>query len=92
MNKSSYNPFNDATLHSTVKQDGALPIEDRAAFNDVIKHGDAVTGLQVPKRIDQYPRWYQNPQRIAATISVLIFASFMIYQVIRIIIAIASGT
>jgi hypothetical protein len=90
-NSSSYNPFNDETLHSTVNQTESNTLGDRTPFNDVIKHGDIVSGFQVPKMLDQYPKWFQNPQRIFATISVLVFASVMIYQVIRIITAIASG-
>jgi hypothetical protein len=91
MKKSSYNPFNDETLHPTVNQTQSNTLDERAPFNDVIKHGDIVSGFQVPKRLDQFPKWYQNPKRIFATISVLVFASFMIYQIIRIITDIASG-
>jgi hypothetical protein len=88
MKKSSYNPFNDVTLHPTVNQTQSNTHEEREPFNDVIKHGDIVSGFQIPKRLDQFPKWYQNPHRLLATISVLVFASFIIYQIIRIIIAI----
>lgn len=91
MKNSSYNPFSDETLHSTVKQSEEITLEDKAPFNDVIKHADTVSGFQVPKRLDQFPKWYQNPQRIFATISVLVFTSIMVCQVIRIIIDMASG-
>jgi hypothetical protein len=91
MKDPSYNPFNDETLHPTVNQTQSNTLDERAPFNDVIKHGDIVQGFQAPKRVDQFPKWYQNPLRIYAAISVLVFASFMIYQIIRIITAIASG-
>lgn len=35
--------------------------------------------------------WYQNPRRIYATISVLVFASFIIYQIVQNMVAIATG-
>lgn len=89
MNNPSYNPFNDEELQ--VKQTPSNAVDERDPYNDVIKHGDIVQGFQAPKRIKQFPIWYQNPQRIYATISVLVFVSFMIYQVIQIIIATASG-
>ncbi|MEC0270456.1 hypothetical protein [Paenibacillus anseongense] len=91
MKNTSYNPFDNEKLHQSVNKTETNSLEDRAPFNDVIKHVDIVSGFQVPKRLNHFPKWYQNPQRIFATISVLVFASFMIYQVIRIIIAIASG-
>ncbi|KPV58511.1 hypothetical protein QJ48_16145 [Paenibacillus sp. A3] len=91
MKNSSYNPFNDETLHSTVNQTQSNSLDERVPYNDVIKHGDIVQGFQAPKRLEQFPKWYQNPRRIYATISVLGFASFMIYQIIQIITAIAFG-
>lgn len=93
MKNTSYNPFKDETLHIIVNEteSNSNSLEERAPFNDVIKHVDIVSGFQVPKRINHYPKWYQNPQRIVATIYVLVFAFFMIYQVIRIITDIASG-
>jgi hypothetical protein len=91
MNNPSYNPFNDEKLHLTVNQTHPNSLDERAPFNVVLKHGDIVKGIQAPKRFEQFPKWYQNPLRIYATISVLVFASFMIYQVIQIITTIASG-
>jgi hypothetical protein len=91
MKDPSYNPFNDETIHPTVNQNQLNTLDEKAPFNDVIKHGDIVQGIQAPKRIDQFPKWYQNPLRIYAILSVLLFASFMIYQIIRIITAITSG-
>jgi hypothetical protein len=89
MKNSSYNPFNDKTLHSTMNQTQYITLDERVPFNDVIKHGDIVQGFQAPKRLDQFPKWYRHPQRIFATISVLVFASFMLYSIIRIITSIA---
>jgi hypothetical protein len=91
MKNTSYNPFKGETSHHTVNQTQSNALDERAPFNDVIKHGDIVQGFQAPKRIEQFPKWYQNPRRIYATISVLVFASFMIYQIFQIITAIASG-
>ncbi|OME97954.1 hypothetical protein BK127_39860 [Paenibacillus sp. FSL H7-0331] len=80
MNNPSYNPFNDETVHLTLKLTQSNIIDERDAFNDVIKHGDSVQGFRAPKKIEQFPKWYQNSQRIYGTISVLVFASFMIYR------------
>jgi len=91
MKKSSYNPLNDVTPSPTHNQTQSNTLGEREPFNDVIKHGDVVSGFQVPKRLDQFPKWYQNPQRIFAALSVLVFAAVMIYEVIQIITAIASG-
>ncbi|MDB5052728.1 MAG: hypothetical protein JWM44_778 [Bacilli bacterium] len=77
--KNPYNPFNDKTLHTTVNQTQSVTLDERVPFNDVIKHGDIIQGFQAPKRLDQFPKWFQNPKRIFATISLLVFASFMIF-------------
>lgn len=91
MKDTSYNPFNDNALHQTEKLTNEETTEDKASFNEAIKHGDIVQGFQSPKRLEQFPKWYQNPRRIYATISVLVFASFIIYQVIQNIVSIATG-
>jgi hypothetical protein len=80
--KDPYNPFNDKTLHTTVNQTQSIPLDERVPFNDVIEHGDIIQGFQAPKRLDQFPKWFRNPRRIFATISVLVFASFIIYTII----------
>ncbi|TXK84488.1 hypothetical protein [Paenibacillus sp. N3.4] len=66
MANSSYNPFEDKTLHTTERRTEPDMAADRTAFNDVIRHGDIVQGFQTAKRNSQYPKWYQNPQRILA--------------------------
>ena len=91
MNKSSYNPFDDKNLHLTVNNPQTNSLDERASFNDVIKHRDIVQGFQSPKRMEQLPKWYQNPKKIFATISLLVFISFLIYQVIQLVITIGSG-
>jgi hypothetical protein len=91
MNKSSYDPFNDEKLHITVNDTQSHSIDDRAPFNDVIKYGDIVQGSQTPKRLEHLPRWFQNPRRIFAAISGLIFASVLIFQIIQIVIALLTG-
>jgi hypothetical protein len=77
--KNPYNPFNDKTLHTTVNQTQSVTLDERVPFNDVIKHGDIIQGFQAPKRLDQFPKWFRNPKRIFATISLLVFASFIIF-------------
>lgn len=91
MEKSPYNPFKDDSLHITVTKDHPDSLEDRIPFNEVVKHADIVSGHQIPKKINHLPKWYQNPIRILATIYVMTFASFMVYQIIRIIIAMGTG-
>ncbi|MCY9667022.1 hypothetical protein M5X11_19135 [Paenibacillus alginolyticus] len=91
MKDTSYNPFNDKTLHQTEKLSNEVATEERAPFNEAIKHGDIVQGFQSPKRLEQFPKWYQNPRRIYATISVLVFASFIIYHIVQNIVEIATG-
>lgn len=92
MSQSSDKPFEGRGLHETVNLTGTeSEAQDREAFNNAIKHGDIVRGFQAPKRLDQFPAWYRNPRRWYALISVLIFASFMAYQVYRIITEIAAG-
>ena len=91
MNKSSYNPFDDKDLHLSVNKPQTNSLDERASFNDVIKHRDIVQGFQSPKRMEQLPKWYQNPKKIYATISLLVFISFLIYQVIQLVITMGSG-
>lgn len=87
MSKSSNSQFDDKKLH-TVDKDQTNLLDDRTPFNDVIKHGDLVQGSQSPKRINQFPKWYQNPRRIYAVITVLVFTLFLIFELIKVLIAI----
>ncbi|MEF3304567.1 hypothetical protein [Paenibacillus sp. GYB003] len=80
-----YNPFEDKTLHASDVRERTALAEDRTPFNDALRHGDAVQGYSSPKRLDQFPKRYRNPQRVYATISVLVFAAFMAYQVVRLV-------
>lgn len=91
MKDPSYNPFNDEKLHITVNKNESSSNKERAPFNDIIKHGDLVQGFQSPKQIEQFPKWYQNPRKIYAIISLLGFASLLVYQIIRIVTAIVTG-
>ncbi|UUZ83592.1 hypothetical protein LJK88_07060 [Paenibacillus sp. P26] len=87
----TYNPLEDNALHASTVQERTIAAEDRAPFNEALQHGDAVQGFRTAKRLEQFPAWYRNPRRIYAAVSVLVFAAFMIYQVVRIIMAIAAG-
>ncbi|WP_251554274.1 hypothetical protein [Neobacillus muris] len=91
MNKSSYHPYEDENLHQTVNIPETNSLDERAPFNDAIKHSDMVQGIPSPKRIEQLPKWYQNPRRMFAAVSALIIISLLIYQVIQFVIAIRSG-
>ncbi|MFC5649479.1 hypothetical protein ACFPYJ_10110 [Paenibacillus solisilvae] len=85
-----YNPFEDKTLHYLQPQEQVIAGEDRTPFNDVIRHADIVQGYQAPKQLDQFARWFQNSQRIYATISVLGIAVFLGYEIVKIIISLTS--
>lgn len=89
MNRSFKDPTNKHSVHHPVDESSSITSTDRAPFNDVIKHGDIIQGFQSPKQITQFPKWYQNPKRIFATISVLIFVSMLVYQLIRFILNVA---
>ncbi|MEC0230771.1 hypothetical protein [Paenibacillus alba] len=91
MTNPSYNPFEDKTIHMTTDQTQPSPLNERAPFNDVIEHHDIVQGVQAPKRLEQWPKWYQNHRRNSAVLSVLIFAAFIVYHVIQIIGDLLSG-
>ncbi|NHM31955.1 hypothetical protein [Neobacillus terrae] len=90
MNNSTNNPFEDKKIHQTVNYPHHDPPEDRAPFNDAIKHEDIVNGFQTPKKIEQIPKWFKNPLRVFTIITLLIILSTLLYQVIQFIIAVAS--
>jgi hypothetical protein len=54
MNSPSYNPFNDETIHLTLKRTQSNIIDERDAFNDAIKHGDSVQGFRAPKKSNNF--------------------------------------
>jgi hypothetical protein len=81
----------DKKLHITVSTSSSNPLDERTAFNDVIEHGDIVQGFQSPKSINQIPKWYQKPLKIFTVITLLVFASVLIYQIIDIITLITAG-
>lgn len=58
MSEEKYNPYKDSTIHFTVPSEQEDPdaLQNREAFNDVIRHYDHVNGFQSPKRLDGYPR------------------------------------
>jgi hypothetical protein len=84
MINSSEHPFKNNKLHITVKEPQTNINEERIPFNDVIKHGDIIQGYQSPKRFDQIPRWYKKPVKLFSMISLLIFTSVLIFQIIEI--------
>lgn len=91
IDRPSYNPFEDKTLHTVQESTVAHPDLDRTPFNDVIKHADIVLGYQAPKLLDQFPRWFQLPQRIYAGISVLIFVGVIVYQFMEAVVVLVNG-
>jgi len=90
MNNSTNNPFEDKNIHQTVNFPQHDSSEDRAPFNDVIKHGDIVNGFQIPKKLEQTPKWFKNPLRVFTFITLLIFLSTLVHQFIQFIMAVAS--
>jgi hypothetical protein len=61
---------------------------DRTPFNDVIKHGDIINGFQSPKKIEQFPKWYQKPFKLLSIITIFGLISIILYQFIQTIISI----
>jgi hypothetical protein len=84
MNNSSEHPFENTKLHITVNERQTNSNDERIPFNDVIRHGDIVQGIQSPKRFDQIPKLYKKPLKIFSMISLLVFASILIFQMIDI--------
>ena len=77
------NPISKKNLHPSEPPTPFPLPEERTPFNDAIKHGDIVQGFQTPKKIEQYPRWFQNPRKIYAIISLLGMSAVLIYQLIQ---------
>ncbi|WP_413303359.1 hypothetical protein AA0X95_25930 [Bacillus sp. 1P10SD] len=85
MNNSSNNlSKNDSHQHDKNEAQQVLQ-DERAPFNDAIKHTDIVQGFQSPKQITHLPKWYRNPRRIFTAISVLSIIGLLIYQIIQFI-------
>lgn len=77
-------------VHQTIESHhsaNSLAPEDRTSFNDVIKHGDIINGLQSPKKIEQFPKWYQKPFKLLTIITIVGLISMILYQYIQIIIS-----
>jgi len=86
MSASSFNPFEDKTLHYTIPHERPAAYQERAPFNDVIRHVDIVAGYQAPKRIEHFPRWFRTPLRIFAAGYVLSFGVSILYQTVQLIV------
>ncbi|WNQ10742.1 hypothetical protein MJA45_24480 [Paenibacillus aurantius] len=79
----SYNPYQDKSLHLTIRSGPPLSPEERTPFNDVIRHADIVSGFRHPKLGSQLPSWLQSPYRVVAAVSVLLFAGGLVYGLIQ---------
>lgn len=77
------NSSDKKNLHQSESKPQYPAPEDRTPFNDAIKHGDIVQGYLSPKKLEQYPRWYQNPRKIYAIISLLGMSAVLIYELIH---------
>jgi hypothetical protein len=85
MNNSSINLSKNDLRQREKHEVKQVLLDERAPFNDAIKHGDIVQGFQSPKQITQLPKWYRKPKRIFASISVLVIIGLLIYQIIQFI-------
>ncbi|WML48649.1 hypothetical protein RCG23_00380 [Neobacillus sp. PS3-34] len=90
MENSSTDTSKEKNIHQTVNNPQSLNSleQDSAPFNDVIKHIDIVNGFQSPKKLEQIPKWFQNPVKVISTIFILVLISTLLYQFIQIIISI----
>ncbi|MGG3564387.1 hypothetical protein ABES03_22620 [Neobacillus rhizosphaerae] len=82
--------MNNSSNNLSKKETQQVLLDERAPFNDAIKHGDIVQGFQSPKQITQLPKWYRNPKRIFVSISVLIIIGLLIYQIIQFILEVVA--
>ncbi|SDS49177.1 hypothetical protein SAMN05444162_1587 [Paenibacillaceae bacterium GAS479] len=69
----AYNPYEDKSLHLTVPTDPITELHDREAFNDVIRHGDIVTGFRISRSLRHLPGWLNRPLRVLILIYVVMF-------------------
>ena len=90
MNNSSNDLSKNEPRHRERNEAHQVLLDERAPFNDAIKHTDIVQGFQSPKQITQLPKWYRNPRRIFVSISVLVIIGLLIYQIIQFIIDVVS--
>lgn len=77
--KRKYNPYEDRTIHTTQPE----PIRDRfdrQAFNDVIRHIDAVNGFQNPKQMNQIPKGLRRFVKWAIIVHVGFFFGSMVKE------------
>ncbi|OXM13382.1 hypothetical protein [Paenibacillus herberti] len=74
----AYNPYEDKSLHLTVPTDPITELHDREAFNDVIRHGDIVTGFRISRSLQHLPAWLGRPLRFLILAYVIVFLSLVI--------------
>lgn len=83
-----YNPYEDPDIHivHVNEEENSELVEllkSREGFNSVIKHGDAVNGFQMPKRLDQTPSRFRVFIRWAIILWVGSFLGWQVYSLLR---------
>lgn len=80
--RNSFNPYEDGTIIETQSDDVPV-LNHREPFNDVIKHGDIITGYQRNRTLSDFRKGIRPWVRIFAIVTLLLMVCGALWDILH---------